>query len=99
MPYAYPFTHTNEATKLAVWAKARSIESEGNFPAHMWRRDICGSAIRYSDHGDRNAEFGWEIDHLVPTNRGGTDDLWNLQPLHWKHNAAKGDTYPWTCPA
>jgi len=41
-----------------------------------------------------------EIDHIKPVSLGGTDDLRNLQPLHWRNNRYKGDNYPdWDCVA
>lgn len=63
----------------------------------VWRRDACGHAMRYTDHGNTNSEFGWEIDHIYPEARGGKTVLGNLQPLYWKTNRQKSDTYPWSC--
>ena len=37
--------------------------------------------------------MGWEIDHIKPAAKGGTDDLSNLQPLQSGANAEKGDTW------
>lgn len=31
-----------------------------------------------------------EIDHVIPKRKGGTDDLWNLQPMCLKCNRGKG---------
>jgi hypothetical protein len=56
-----------------------------------WRFDACGALIERSKYGDANNNFGWEIDHVMPASKGGADDLWNLQPLHWRNNREKGD--------
>jgi len=53
--------------------------------------------MRYTDHGDHQSKFGWEIDHIRPVSKGGSDRLDNLQPLYWENNRRKGDTYPWYC--
>lgn len=58
---------------------------------------MCGSPIRYSDHGNTNSKHGWEIDHILPTAKGGRTVLDNLQPLYWETNRSKGDQYPWSC--
>jgi len=100
MAYNYPFKTTDEKTKLAVWAKGTPIPNQGGtrFDPKMFRFDICGIPIKYDDHGDVNSKYGWEIDHKIPSSKGGQDTLDNLQPLQWKSNRDKGDIYPWQCP-
>jgi len=101
MSYQYPFVGADVNLIDSVWAKGNPInpDSKGNsYDPNIWRWDICGKVMKYSEHGDRNSEHGWEIDHSVPTARGGGNELSNLQPLNWKMNAAKSDNHPWRCP-
>jgi hypothetical protein len=83
-----------ETTKRLVWSKGRIIP---NFSPELWRWDKCGKVMKYSEHGNRNSEHGWEIDHINPLANGGTDHLGNLQPLNWSNNAEKGDSLNWSC--
>jgi len=76
-----------------VWAKG--IKVEGVNPDHV-RRDICKTSIAKNDYG-KQEKYGWEIDHIKPISKGGTDDIGNLQPLFWKNNREKSDNYPWKC--
>jgi hypothetical protein len=73
--------------KSAVWAKGRVIP---NFDPNVWRWDIFGSVMRYSDYG-QTTDYGWEKDHIDPN---GPDELSNLQPLHWLNNRRKSDKTP-----
>jgi len=90
----YPFTVVDEATKRAVFNKGSPIP---NYDSNVWRRDICGHAMQYDLHGEEG-DYGWEIDHIFPRAKSGKTTLDNLQPLWWKNNRTKGDTYPWSCP-
>lgn len=81
-----------KATVDAVWEKAEYAVWMN--PA-KWRADACGNLIKYSDYGDSYSLVGWEIDHIRPVAKGGTDDLSNLQALQWDNNRRKRDTYPW----
>ncbi len=92
--YQYPLKNADEQLKLAIWAKGFPIV--GYDPA-VWRRDKCGSAMMYADHGITDSDYGWEIDHIFPVASGGQTVLGNLQPLNWLNNRRKGNQYPWTC--
>ena len=83
----------NNGNSRAVWNKGQII---AGYNPLIWRRDYMGNAIRYSDYGDRLSVHGWEIDHITPVALGGSDDLANLRPLHWRANAQRGGWLgPW----
>lgn len=84
----------DETTKRRVWEKARPISGK---PEQAIRRDRCGSEIHWHLYGNTDSQYGWEIDHIKPVAKGGSDAIDNLQPLQWATNREKGDTYPWNC--
>ena len=73
--------------RLEVWYKGKP--AAGRDPAE-WRIDDYGNLIRFSDYGDRNSPYGWEIDHHFPSVLGGGDGISNLRPLHCRKNASLG---------
>lgn len=86
-----PFAQT---TIGAVWRKGRVIATHDS---NVWRHDMCGQVMKFDEYGKVNSKFGWEVDHVKPVTRDGTDDIANLQPLQWEDNRRKGDTFPWNC--
>ena len=91
LPFLTSFP-TTEPTQAEVWVKGAPIPG---FDPEIWRYDVCGWPMRFSDFGNRESKFGWESDHILPESLGGSDGIHNRQPLHWENKAAKGDTFPW----
>ena len=67
-----------------VWEKGRV--DPGQDP-DVWRKDECGAWVKRSHYGNRNSEFGWEIDYITA---GGSEDLTNLRVLQWQNYLAGG---------
>lgn len=78
----------SEAQIQQVWEKATTV---AGYDANKFRKDRCTAWIVRADYGNRNSDYGWEIDHILPLSKEGSSDIINLQPLHWKNNAAKAD--------
>jgi hypothetical protein len=71
--------------KSRVWWKANAVlGADGK----KWRKDVCGAWIGWQFYGDRDSEYGWEVDHIDPNGGDGTA---NLRPLQWENNCAKND--------
>ena len=64
--------------KKQVWKKAKPIYGED---PNVKRRDSSGKIIEYKKYGHFYSIRGWEIDHIIPKEHCGTNELYNLQPL------------------
>lgn len=62
----------------------RKIVARGNPPCHL-----CGNEIDYQAHFLEPLSF--QIDHIIPLNRGGSDVLDNLAAAHRRCNRLKSD--------
>ena len=79
-------------TVLAVWNRGRVVFGVN---PNLCRKDACGAWIKWSDYGKTSLNgMGWEIDHVMPVSYGGSDALFNLQPLQWQNNRKKGERFP-----
>ncbi len=76
----------DEATIQAVWEKARVSEEHAPL-----RKDSVGALIWWEGYGNTNSKLGWEIDHIRPVERGGGDELENLQAMQWENNRRKDE--------
>ena len=81
----------SEEMKLTVWNKAKTIP---NFDSAKYRQDPCGAWMCFSDYGNTESDYGWEIDHIFPEAKGGTDHIDNLCAMNWKNNRSKDDDFP-----
>ena len=66
----------------------------------LWRErygdnnDVCDYAGRpmfFLDYNDRDSKYGWNIDHILPQDRNGTDDIDNLIICNIKTNDEKAN--------
>lgn len=73
-----------------AWQKATPILFA---PPYTWALDAYGNLIHYKDYGKRTL-FGWEIDHIFPASKGGSDHPDNLRPLYWAANRRKSNRLP-----
>ena len=59
----------------------------------MERQDPCGAIININEYR-KESSCGWNIDHILPVAKGGTDDIANLRAMHWKNNRSKANDFP-----
>jgi len=83
-------TFTEDQIRI-VWDRARIIDGTDK---NLFRQDACGAWIRWDKYGDRDSQYGWEVDHIYPLSLGGDDSDCNLRALHCQNNISKGNDYP-----
>ena len=74
--------------KDKAWNNAKRIR--GKDPG-KYRQDPYGNPM-YRDSYGLDSEMGWEVDHINPKSRGGSDSTRNQQALNTKVNRSKGDS-------
>lgn len=74
-----------------VWSKGQIVSG---YDHKLYRKDFAGAWMKYTDYGNTDSILGWEVDHIIPLARGGSDCIDNLRPVQWCNNREKGDNYP-----
>jgi hypothetical protein len=84
MSYAYSELHS-------FWEASRIAYGRDPF---WWRVDWLGRLMHRMEYGNRQSEYGWEVDHVWPKSLYGSDNAANLEATNWRTNAAKSDRTP-----
>ncbi len=56
--------------------------------------DFSGRTVARAAYNDRNSEYGWNVDHILPQSRGGKTADHNLICCHILTNDEKADRFP-----
>ena len=80
------FMDLNRETAMKLWNKTFGRETKG--------KDFAGRKIIKGAYGDRNSEFGWNVDHILPVCQGGKTNDSNLIVTHILTNDEKADKFP-----
>lgn len=56
--------------------------------------DFSGREIAKAAYNDRNSDYGWNVDHILPQSRGGKTVDYNLICCHILTNGEKADKFP-----
>lgn len=65
-----------------------------SFGKELKVKDFTGRMIAKGAYNDRNSEFGWNLDHILPQSKGGKTADYNLICCHIKTNDEKADKFP-----
>ena len=71
---------------MRLWTKSFGKETKV--------KDYTGRTIAKGAYNDRNSEFGWNLDHILPQSRGGKTADYNLVCCHILTNDEKADKFP-----
>ena len=76
----------NRETAMRLWSKSFGKETKV--------KDFAGREIAKGAYNDRNSEFGWNVDHILPQSKGGKTADYNLICCHILTNDEKADRFP-----
>lgn len=76
----------NRETAMRLWVKAYGKETKVH--------DFAGRTIVKGAYNDRNSDYGWNVDHILPQSKGGVTADHNLVCCHILTNDEKADKFP-----
>ncbi|MCM1350097.1 MAG: HNH endonuclease [Prevotella sp.] len=71
---------------MRLWVKTYGKETKVH--------DFAGRIMVKGAYNDRNSDFGWNVDHVLPQSKGGTTSDHNLVCCHILTNDEKADKFP-----
>lgn len=76
----------NKETAIRLWVQ--------QFGKRQKAIDFAGREIAKAAYNDRNSNYGWNVDHILPLSRGGKTADYNLICCHILTNDEKADKFP-----
>lgn len=76
----------NRETAMRLWVRDFGKASKAT--------DFAGREIAKGAYNDRNSNFGWNVDHILPQSKGGKTTDSNLICCHILTNDEKADKFP-----
>ncbi len=76
----------NKETAIRLWTQ--------QFGKRQKALDFAGREIAKAAYNDRNSNYGWNVDHVLPLSRGGKTADYNLICCHILTNDEKADRFP-----
>lgn len=80
------FMKLNKETAIRLWTQ--------QFGKRQKALDFAGREIAKAAYNDRNSNYGWNVDHILPLSRGGKTADYNLICCHILTNDEKADRFP-----
>ncbi len=74
--------------KEKAWNNAKPIKGKDK---KNYRQDSYGKTMYKASHG-KSSVMGWDVDHIKPKSKGGSDATRNLQALNSNVNRSKGNS-------
>ena len=81
-------TYNSSNVVEKVWNLAKPIKGDDS---DKHRKDPYGNVICKQSYG-KDTKMGWNIDHIKPQSKGGSDNIRNLQALQTHTNKSKGNS-------
>lgn len=77
-----------QTQKEKAWNNAKKIKGKN---PNKYRKDPYGNTMYKASHG-KSSVMGWDVDHIKPKSKGGSDSTRNLQALNSGVNKSKGNS-------
>ena len=69
-----------------LWEKCPEVRGKDS---DLYRKGANGDVIYKNSYG-KNSQMGFQVDHIKPKSRGGSDCIVNLQLVNSHYNMSKG---------